>query len=820
GPNATRKDKISFHYRAYAKKKDVWFRTPEDKDLGYAETTAAKEGCRAKTTDAKYDVNEGGSLCTADACMIITLNTTKETGANGLRVELGHGFTANVQVRVFGDVAIPTVRISSLGGALQFVQANNTKEWSAQVTTDDAGEGGVATELLGVEPSDYARMKFEFMDADRPLITDERYVVVEGTGLMVVAVRPAAMESGTKEDLTATVFSSTGSAITDARVAIEEKEGEPFSGEANGDYAIQGDGTEGKGREGKYTFKRLLPVSPGTFDVVASKQGYKEARATVRVSATDFLSYAPDISALSLACDAKAVTIENSLKTDVAVSAAFSGTACVSLAGSRVSSTGNDTYTITVPGGKSTQVVMTPMRSDQCYLVFTTTLESTGSTDSQTAWIKVDCPALKKNATAGNANCSSAACKDCTEQQCLNLNRTGGYCLPQYAKNAEGRDTFLSCAQPSPSPSPTPAPNATCSAKRCDLCNESSCAVLQNNGSCYANYDVNTHKFTSCVSFRSDQCSPANFDFSNMLARRLGQYHAQQLFNPRATSRAVAGSMADQFVLVQGVGWTGMGCADSGVCPISVNALFPVGGRAFSIQNTFGSDTTILMKDLKNKKCFKIIDIQRSDLSLNGLIANLQGLAEVGLSGMGVASNQYRNYLVLFNPKEKGCATYYWDNGLRIKPLVDELSITLQSTGIFGTATRTIKFPVTAEEGGDEAARYAFMIIPMEGEVSWRDTGNAVQQEPFMFVNNNPELELEIVNVKDGNFLDGIGTGAISIKPKSAEMAYLNVKSEKKSFVLKRKGARGGGLTFTFDSKRFEMKGAPQVPGDVVGNTV
>ncbi|MFH0835035.1 MAG: hypothetical protein V1881_01695, partial [Candidatus Micrarchaeota archaeon] len=47
GPNATRKDKISFHYRAYAKKKDVWFRTPEDKDLGYAETTAAKEGCRA-----------------------------------------------------------------------------------------------------------------------------------------------------------------------------------------------------------------------------------------------------------------------------------------------------------------------------------------------------------------------------------------------------------------------------------------------------------------------------------------------------------------------------------------------------------------------------------------------------------------------------------------------------------------------------------------------------------------------------------------------------------------------------------------------------
>ncbi|VVB67619.1 Carboxypeptidase regulatory-like domain protein [Candidatus Norongarragalina meridionalis] len=805
-PNATRKSKVSFHYRAYAKKADVWYRTPEDTVLGYAESTAAKEGCRAKTTDAKYDVNEGGSLCTENACMIITLNTTTEKGANGLTVGLGHSFTANVAVRVFGDVSVPTVRIRSLGGALQFIQANNSDEWSAGVALDDAGEGSVATDVRAVEPSDFARMQFELTDAGRTLLSDERYVIVEGTGSMVVAVKPATMESGTKADLTATVFSSTGSAITDARVAIEEGTGEPFSGEANGDYAIQGDGTDGKGKEGKYTFKRLLPVSPGTFDVVASKQGYEDARATVRVSATDFLSYAPDISAISMTCDAKAVTIENSLKTDVTVSAAFSGTACVSLAGSRVTSSGDDRYTIVIPGGKSTQVVMTPIRSDQCYLVFTTTLESTGSTDSQTAWIKVECAALKKNTTTGNEKCSSAACKECTEQQCLNLNKTGGYCLPQYAKTADGKDAFLACAQPSPSPSPSPSPNATCSAKRCDLCNESACNVLQNNGSCYANYDVNTHVFTSCVSFRQDQCSPANFDLSNMLARRLGQYHAQQLFNPSTRSRYVAGSMEDQFVLVPGVGWTGNGpLPSSGEATIKINSLFPVAGVAFSIQNLLGADTQLLVNWDNNKnKCFVIRDIEHDfsrDLGLSALINKLQD----AVTGTLVPANQYRSYLVLFNPKE-GCAVYKPDeNGqLRIEPLVDSVTLTLQSSGVLGSASRKIK--ISVESNDDEtAARYAFMIVPMSGNVYRRGTDANNIKEPFLFVNNNPTLHMTVTG----------GGSSVTIDPKKAGMLALT-KEQAKTVTVKTKEFTGA---IGFDlSGRFENPKGTWMQGDVIGN--
>ncbi|MEM0475858.1 MAG: carboxypeptidase-like regulatory domain-containing protein, partial [Candidatus Norongarragalinales archaeon] len=437
-PSARSKDKLRVYYRAYSKKKDVVTRAPFDEELGFVEKTRDKDWCRAATLSRSYSVVEGESDCSQEACLSVAFAEEGGGGVqgDGFKAATGSKFEARVEARSFTGASAAMLRVAAGDESLSL------HEWSFNGAAGGAGgersaqiplrfnENGEASGVLLVKarlPSQQALLKFSLSEDNRVVAEAQKFVVVEGLARLALEVSPQNVSAQTPFSLTATVKrADDGSAVEDARVFLREVEGggSPFDGFPNGDYAIRGDASEGKGKEGRFAFKRLLASSPGVFEVIAERDGFKEAAASVSVAAVDFLEFSRDLSDLRLGCDAVSLEVSSALGLDVPVTASFNGAQCVALHAPASIKKDENTWFFEVKRGKSKKLELEPLRNGKCYLVFNSVLPASGSASSATAWLTVNCSKFEvaPSPTVAPTNCSSESCEKCSERECLALN--------------------------------------------------------------------------------------------------------------------------------------------------------------------------------------------------------------------------------------------------------------------------------------------------------------------------------------------------------------------------------------------------------------
>ncbi len=733
------KGSVSFDYRAFAEKNGYWFREPVDPVLGDGESAGSKEACRALTETKSFDVVSGSATCNKDACLAIELSTRDRRLPNGLPVEVDREFAAVVEARVFESVSSPYLKVSAPDGQVlftEFLKSNSSKElgsdsFTVNLALDELGSDSLAFKALAGMPSDYALIEFVLGHSDGELLRAQRFVTITGKGEFVFAVKPGELVVGKRSGLAATLASKSGAPIEDARIEIVEVEGYPFSSSPNGDYFVAGDGSRGAGEDGKYEFDNLVPVAPGVIEVVAEKPGFADAVREIPVKALDWLEFYPGFGTIELDCGGASLRVENLLESEVEVLASFEGDACASLSGPGLEYEGENEYSLSINGLGEAQLFLEPAKYGKCYLSFNSVLESSGSAFTKTGVIDVSCEELKPD--EGSKNCSSANCGACSEEQCLDLMEKGNYCYPDYAVLSDGNSSFLGCLL---NETTAGLAEETCSAENCGLCGEEECLELQEEGAClaeYGNYFNGSQAFTSCTRFSKDECVAANFDFKSILARRLAQYHSNQIFNPSESSRYIA-STADNYVVVSPYGIRvsagGNGCdgGSSLSCKKEISALIPTNGIAFSVQNSFGQDTQIFVKG-GSEKCFKVIDLERDKPSLRSLVTNL---VDVGSEALLLPANQYRTYAIIFDPSEGGCLEYVFDEsgGLSIshsEPWTIELKV--GTSGFAGNEAR-IKLKITED---DSLSELGLVLMPLGGETIYR---NSNAKEPVLGVNN------------------------------------------------------------------------------------
>ncbi|PIY91510.1 hypothetical protein COY71_02770, partial [Candidatus Micrarchaeota archaeon CG_4_10_14_0_8_um_filter_60_7] len=836
-PTATQRDALSVYYRAYAVKNGLWYRYPVDSYLNYSQSKGSRGDCQAETKGVEYPVTEGRTTCNNDACLSISFESEGAVYSNGFTVALGKTFKLRATAKIFKSSAYPFLKVSSPDGQVVFQETlwhNNTKEIGASEFTQplELGATGIdslLSQALAGMPSNYAKLVFQLSDQNGAILSTDRFAVITGTGELALGVKPLTIESNKRSDLTATVLSSVGAPVTDARVEIEETQGSPFDGMQNGDYYIIGDGSRDNGEDGKYKFKALHPVSPGRFKVVASKRDFKAAEQEVVVQASDFLSFSPDPASIKLTCSGTTLMVENELAVEVPVTASFSGTPCVSLSGPRVTNLGDHKYSFTVPALQSTPIVLNPLKNDQCYLNFNSVLKESGSAYSKNAWIHVECAELGGTANATpspGAECSSANCVACTETQCLDLKSKGNYCYPDYAILPGGNQSFKACVT-NQTTANNATTNATCNAQSCSGCNEADCLALQQQRKCIANYTYypNGQKtFAFCSVYFAPDCSPGNFDLSNILARRLGQYHANLLFNPTVNKRRIASSASNK-VLATNYGFATQSdtCEGSGTAKITctkpINAMFLRNGMTFSVQTTTMQSVSILLSKQGDESCFKVSEVDGATKWYYGSFIDKainigQSIVE---SAFLAPESPYKTFMIIFDGQKKGCVNYKWNKGLRAEPVSgkDKISVRISAAGYSASQQNSVTIELNivaqADEAGDIAARYALLAVPAGGKIYDRIGANPV--EPVLLTANTLGSEIKVSNVQ-GKTTPILSANGFDLK--RGGMAFLPVVLgvDGDTFNIEVNGVKGTG--FKFASPEAPL-GTTAAAGDLIG---
>ena len=271
------------------------------------------------------------------------------------------------------------------------------------------------------------------------------------------------------------------------------------------------------------------------------------------------------------------------------------------------------------------------------------------------------------------------------------------------------------------------------------------------------------------------ECDPAKFDFSQMLARRLGQYHANQLFNPNSAGRTAAASASNRLIL-SSYGWqverVGAGCQQIGQsavrCEKPVNALFPRNGMSFSVQNKLGIDTTIDVGFMQgSQSCFKITNAEQR----TGFDQFVTGLRDFAIGALGLPQNQYRTYVLIYDATKPGCAEWTADatNGLHLNPTGGSAVIRIGSMALLGGSATQFRIEFQAIAGDDSAfAPLAFIASPSTS-VSYRVAeGTSGQQSPSPSASPSqaPSPSPTVVIVGGGGGQQGTGgTGGVSETP-------------------------------------------------------
>ncbi|MFH0973739.1 MAG: hypothetical protein V1817_03065, partial [Candidatus Micrarchaeota archaeon] len=796
-PTAKTKDKVILYYRAYSRKKSVFTRAPADADLGFNEKTSAKDSCRAQAQSKTYAITEGESECTDEACISVAFAT--QDGApegDGFKTSTNAKFEARIAIRSFTGAANANLKIAAADESLSLYEwvfaaasggasggasgsANGGRTAQIPLKYDENGEAQGVVLVKALLPSQQAQLKFTLVEEGKTVAATQKFVVVEGDARFELSVSPENVSVQQPGVLVATLKRADGdSPVEDAKISLSEADGYVFDGSPNGDYSIQGDGSEGRGKDGRYVFRRVLATSPGSFDVVAKRNGFAEAKARVNANAVDFLEFSRDLSDVKFACNALDVSVSSILNIDVPVLASFNGVQCASLRAPGLVQKDANTWSFVVKKGKTVKIEVTPTRNGKCYLVFNSVLPNAAGAFSATAWLDVNCPAFANVTPGVTTNCTSENCGGCDEKNCIALNDS---CEAKYARTPQNASVFVKCAQ-------RVAAKPKCDVKHCELCSESECNALFDSKNCSPLYSqprtpYELPKFVNCTKFKMPDCSPANFNFQNILARRLAQYHANLLLNPQYKSQAIGASAGTQIVYDMAglrVARLGNKCAADGAlsvtCEKSINAIIPTNGMAFSIYNQFGSlgaDFGAKIKDGK-QKCFRLesIDTKHPLSKLASLTGDLG--AALGL----VPPLSTHSWVIYFLPN-KDCVEYYWKNGddgeprLYAKPTADGESVTLLISPFKSEqAAVELTFNVVANDD-EEIAKYAFLFTPYSMYAgAGKPSGDSDVQAGF-FINNLQAGQALLLSGKE--LTDGKGNKQSSL---FGENEPLLVKSE------------------------------------------
>ncbi|MFH1779851.1 MAG: hypothetical protein ABH803_01760, partial [Candidatus Micrarchaeota archaeon] len=457
-PQATKLDKINLYYRAFAVKNNVWARTPVDDVLGEVENSFEKESCFAEVLSKSFEVSEGKGVCNDQGCLHVELSSSEETVSNGLRVPLNGVFSVNSFVTSFEETRNPYVKVTSFSnGVLSF----NGKDSASIQLNFEASKAIAVFEGDALLPDSFALINIEYGDDSGEILSLDRYLVVEGTGVIVMTVTPSELESNKARDLVVSLHDSNGNALRDARIEINELEGSPLGDSLNGPLYILGDGSFESGEDGSYKFRRVKATSVGTLLVKATRSGFSKAEKTIVVTASDFFDVSPQ--ELSLSCSSGSFQLQSNLDVDVPVTVSLDGN-CVSL---------SKLDLVLSRTGKTASFRVTPNANGECVVAFNSVLPGSGSSTLVEAGVRVDC---KDFVETPKGKCSNLNCGDCNEAECIALKTQGNYCLPDYLVTPTGSD-FVGCKTGS-GPVP-PSPGVPCSKSNCAVCVESECRAFE-----------------------------------------------------------------------------------------------------------------------------------------------------------------------------------------------------------------------------------------------------------------------------------------------------------------------------------------------------
>ncbi|MFH1200020.1 MAG: hypothetical protein V1708_03050, partial [Candidatus Micrarchaeota archaeon] len=481
--NASPQDAIRLFYRAYAKSGDIWVRSPADADLGNKESVAAKDSCYAEANSTKFSVNAGKFACGPRAC--ISLQFAKDDSSprafKGFVADLGQPFGIYFGVRALDDFDSPYIKITTDAGDGSPIKLNEFYLEGDALPPSSGDAGGAAFVSIPIEslqkaqsiegsvvsagaiPVPYSRIQVEFGDANGPVMTASGTVSVQGTGIIVMQVDPLTLKANEDKALVVALNNNAdGSPLQDAAVSIEEGDDAVFEGSAP--ESIVGDGKSGSGAGGVYKFKKVHPLGPGKFAVIASREGFRDSSKQVAATLNDFLEASTE--SLFLQCDGASMEVSSKLNAKVKV---FATSNCATIAGGNSMQASDTSWEIPLDAKSSATLTLTPFKQGAgCSADFSAQAPN-GIVSQKTVSLQVSCADLVLECE-GDEQCPDDKPK-------CNLTTNSCY-LPAVPRECESDQPCLSrdmvCNLQTgaciPKPAQCTAADPTCpSRQRCDL---------------------------------------------------------------------------------------------------------------------------------------------------------------------------------------------------------------------------------------------------------------------------------------------------------------------------------------------------------------
>ncbi|HEV8289788.1 MAG TPA: carboxypeptidase-like regulatory domain-containing protein [Candidatus Norongarragalinales archaeon] len=436
-PTAQQGDKLNLYYRAYARKNDVYVRTPEDSELGISQRTALKDECYAQTSLKSIPIQTGTTSCTNDGCISVSYSNAQSSGGRGFNVPYGTQFVTRAEVRLVApsSVELPTayLKVSSPDNALSFGNyqgtpatipsgnANGNHDFQVKIGGSSLpNEFFITTDTTAQLVNPNSRVRIEFGDSRGAILSEDSFVSVTGPGRMVVSAIPPGIAANQRIDVYVTLQNDIGQPITDASVFLKDaQDTQPLDGH---ELEIQGDNTKDNGQNGVYRFRRVKATTIGFIDVMAKREGFADAFAPVpiQVRATDFLLFEPEEVGIEEDCKVQGLKVVNTLDTRVTVRATYEP--CVTLRSAQATTNlrANSISFALAPRKAKTIQVEPYIPSNACNIHFEATANGYGTTfASQDVPASNACqPKLPPNAIA----CMSY--EDCpTQEDCDCLDR-------------------------------------------------------------------------------------------------------------------------------------------------------------------------------------------------------------------------------------------------------------------------------------------------------------------------------------------------------------------------------------------------------------
>lgn len=346
-PNATisSNSKLDVNYFSYAVKSGKYFRVPFDPVLGTARSTPNIDYCGAQVNTTSFKLVDGPVQCTDKGCL--SLGFTPENSLAtlaALQTTAGSTFLSKITAEYFKQVDAGFLKISSTdprGVVRPYAKFNyyaissgtnnipltpltGTSQEQIQFSQQFVQDVGGAFQLnssvnsTALIPVSLAKISVELWETggSKALATVNASATFTGQATpTIVAIPDVPIKANKDNALVAAIFNN-GVPVTDTIVSMQGAEGfdNPFGPQfSDGDIQVVGDGTEGKGKNGRYSFN-LHPVRSGKFAIAVGGQKdarYAQTQKLVEVQQNNFIEAFP--TSLGLGCSADRLELRNTL---------------------------------------------------------------------------------------------------------------------------------------------------------------------------------------------------------------------------------------------------------------------------------------------------------------------------------------------------------------------------------------------------------------------------------------------------------------------------------------------------------------------------